>query len=71
MSRKDEGVLARVEEVCGGDVFRLVLEDGREVKAYRAGRMKINKVSVFVGDRVRVVLDPYGGKATNRITYRL
>jgi translation initiation factor IF-1 len=43
----------------------------KELMCYLAGRMKMNKIKVMLGDRVRVVLDPHGGKATNRITRRL
>lgn len=44
---------------------------GKEYICYVAGKMKKAKIRVEVGDRVRVILDPYGGKNTNRITWRL
>jgi len=44
---------------------------GKEYVCYTSGKMKKAKIKILVGDRVRVVLDPYGGKATNRITWRL
>lgn len=43
----------------------------REIICYVSGKMKLNKIYVSVGDRVLIKLDPYGGKATNRITRRL
>lgn len=51
--------------------FRITLDSGREIIAYTAGKMKINKIRVMVGDRVTVELDPYEGKATNRLVRRL
>ena len=46
-------------------------EDDEGYICYLAGKMRLRKISVIVGDRVRVKLDPAKGKATNRITYRL
>lgn len=43
----------------------------REIMAYTAGKLKLHKIRILVGDRVRVELDPYGGKATNRIIFRI
>jgi translation initiation factor IF-1 len=51
--------------------FRIVLLDGKEILAYLAGKLKLHKIKVLVGDTVEIVLDPYKGKATNRITRRV
>lgn len=69
--KRDDEVEAVVLGEHGGDVYSLELEDGREVKGKRSGKMRQNKINILTGDRVRVLLDPYGGNATNRITYRL
>jgi translation initiation factor IF-1 len=37
--------------------------------AYLAGRMRLNRVRVLVGDKVKVELDEYGGKG--RIVQRM
>lgn len=68
---KDQGVEASVLEVLSGDRYRLELEDGREILGYKAGKLRKFSINILVGDRVKVVLDPYGGHDTNRITYRL
>lgn len=60
-----------IEEALPNLLYRITLDDGRSVIAYTAGKMKLNKIKVLVGDRVRVELDPYGGKATNRLIRRL
>ena len=40
-----------------------------EILAYLSGKMRMHRIKVLVGDRVEVVLDPYGGKG--RIVKRL
>ena len=52
----------------------VVQPDGAEseeerILAYLAGKMKLYRIRVLVGDRVEVLLDPYGGKG--RIIRRL
>jgi translation initiation factor IF-1 len=42
-----------------------VLIDGEEeeVLAYLAGKMRMYRIRVLIGDRVLLKTDPYGGKA--------
>lgn len=64
-----------VEEVLPNSLFRVRLpsiEEGREgdlVLAYLAGKMRLHRIRVLMGDQVEMVLDPYGGRA--RIVRRL
>jgi len=59
-----------VEEALPNAMFRIKLdEDDDIVLAYLAGRMRRFRIRVLVGDKVGMVLDPYGGKA--RITKRI
>lgn len=58
-----------VVESLPNTLFRVELQDGREVLAYLAGKMRLHRIKVLVGDKVTLVEDPYGGKA--RITRRL
>ena len=51
--------------------FRIQLDDGREITAYTAGKMRLHKIRVVIGDRVTVELDPYRGIASNRLIKRL
>ncbi len=44
-------------------------EEGELVLAYLAGKMRLHRIRVLVGDQVDMVLDPYGGRA--RIVRRL
>ena len=48
--------------------FKVQLEDGREVFAYLAGKMRMNYIKVMIGDRVTLELSPDGNKG--RIIYR-
>lgn len=66
----EKGVHGVVSEHLPDSKFRVELEGGREVLCYLSGKMKVNHVKVLLGDRVSVILDPYGGKATNRIVRR-
>jgi translation initiation factor IF-1 len=46
------------------------MDDGKELVAYLAGKLRLKNINVYVGDRVEVVLDPNGGHATHRIVWR-
>ncbi len=43
--------------------------EGDLLLAYLAGKMRLHRIRVLVGDQVDMVLDPYGGRA--RIVRRL
>ena len=64
-----------VEEVLPNSLFRVRLpspEEGKEgelLLAYLAGKMRLHRIRVLMGDQVEMVLDPYGGRA--RIVRRL
>jgi translation initiation factor IF-1 len=51
-----EGV---VTEVLPNARFRVTLENGHDVLAYTAGRMKKFRIRILTGDRVTVELTPY------------
>ena len=58
-----------VEEALPNTLFKVSLGNGEVVLAYLAGKMRLHRIKVLVGDKVLPKLDPYGGKA--RITRRL
>ena len=62
---------AQVTELLPNGTFRLQLEDGQQIIGYLSGKMTKGRVRVLVGDKVDVVMDPYGGKTTNRIVWRI
>ncbi|MFA5933682.1 MAG: translation initiation factor IF-1 [Candidatus Paceibacterota bacterium] len=59
-----------VTEALPNTLFRVEL-NGEENKtlAYLSGKMRMNRIKVLVGDKVEVLIDPYGGKG--RILKRL
>jgi translation initiation factor IF-1 len=70
MHNKDAAtVQGVVEEALPNALFRVVLENGEKVLAYLAGKMRMHRIKVLVGDRVIMQTDPYGGRA--RIVKRL
>ncbi len=67
---KEDLTYGIVEEALPNALFRVIIDDTKESKiAYLAGKMRKFRIRVLVGDRVGMVMDPYGGKA--RITKRL
>ncbi len=69
MDTQENEVKAIVEEALPNTLFRLKLESGEKNLAYLAGKMRLHRIKVLVGDTVMVKLDTYGGKG--RITRRL
>lgn len=67
---REETERGRVVELLAGARFRVEMEDGRMLICYLAGKMKVRKISVDIGNHVEVVVDPYGGAASNRIVWR-
>ena len=48
-----------VVEILPDARFRVRLENGHELIAYTAGRMKKNRIKTLAGDRVTVEISPY------------
>lgn len=69
MESKEAEVRGVVEEALPNTLFKVSLEEGEPILAYLAGKMRLHRIKVLVGDKVLLKLDPYGGKA--RITRRL
>jgi translation initiation factor IF-1 len=62
-------VTGTVLEALPNTLFQVGLEGGKEVMAYLSGKMRLHRIRVLVGDKVEVLLDPWGGKG--RIVKRL
>ena len=58
-----------VTESLPSTLFRVKMEDEKEILAYLSGKMRLHRIKVLIGDKVEIVLDPYGGKG--RIIKRL
>jgi translation initiation factor IF-1 len=58
-----------IEEVLPDGRFRVKLENGHEIIAYTAGKMRKSRIRSLAGDRVTVEMTPYD-LSKGRITYR-
>jgi len=63
---KVEGVVA---EALPNAMFRVKLENGRLLLCHLAGKMRLYRIKVMAGDKVRVELTPYD-ESKGRIVYR-
>ena len=62
-TKDTDEVLGIITESLPNALFRVKLDSGDEVLAYLAGKMRLHRIRVLVGDKVSLVLDPYGGRA--------
>lgn len=51
-----------VTEALPNTLFRVDIGEGKTLISYLSGKMRIHRIKVLVGDRVDVLIDPYGGK---------
>jgi translation initiation factor IF-1 len=58
-----------VTESLPNAMFRVKIETGQEIICYLSGRMRKNKISVLVEDRVTLEVSAYD-PTKGRITYR-
>ncbi len=68
MSDNKEKIEGTITESLPDTKFKVKLDDGREVLAYLAGKMRLHYIKVIVGNRVTLELSPDG--ARGRIVYR-
>ena len=59
----------RVLETLPSTNFRVELDDGREILAYLAGKLRRYRIKILPGDKVTVEMSPYG-EERGRIVYR-
>ncbi len=62
-------MLGEVMELMPSATFKVLLENGHEILAHLSGKMRLNKIRIMPGDRVRVELSPYD-LSRGRIVYR-
>lgn len=66
--QQEEKKVGTVVEALPNALFRVEI-DNETLMCYLAGKMRMYRIKVLVGDSVEVVVDPYGGKG--RIVRRL
>ena len=65
MSKQDNNlnVTGVVVESLPNTLFRVKLDDSdEEILVYLSGKMRMYRIRVLVGDKVTIIIDPYGGK---------
>jgi len=70
MARSEIKKEGRVIEALPSLTFKVQLEDGKEVLAHLAGKLRIYRIKILPGDKVTVEMSPYDDKR-GRIVYRL
>ena len=68
-NKKDTLITGTITEALPNTLFRVETEAGQIVLAYLAGKMRIHRIKVLIGDKVALEDNPYGGKL--RIVKRL
>jgi len=71
MAKKEEKVRMEgtVVKALPGTQFKVELDNGHEILAYLAGKMRKYYIRVLLGDRVTVEMSPYD-LSRGRIVYR-
>jgi translation initiation factor IF-1 len=59
-----------VLELMPAASFKVSLENGHEILAHLSGKMRMNKIRLLPGDKVKVEISPYD-LTKGRIIYRL
>jgi translation initiation factor IF-1 len=58
-----------VEDLLPAATFRIKLESGQTIIGHLSGKMRLNKIRLNLGDRVKVEMTPYD-LTKGRITFR-
>lgn len=66
---KEPTVKGQITEVLPNSLYRVKLENGNDIIAHLAGKLRMNHIRVLAGDNVSLVLSPEGEKG--RIVYRI
>ncbi len=60
----------RVIEALPNAFFKVVLDDGKELRGFLSGKMRLNRIKILPGDKVTLEMSPYDD-TKGRIVYRL
>lgn len=62
LKNENQTVVGTIIEALPNTLFRVDINDDKIIIAYLSGKMRMHRIKVLVGDKVEVLLDPYGGK---------
>lgn len=65
---KEPTVHGVITEVLPDQLYRIKLDDGKDIIGYLAGKLRINHIRCLAGDSVSLVLSPDGQKG--RVVFR-
>lgn len=63
-------IQGEVIELMPAATFKVAMENGHEILAHLSGKMRMNKIRLLPGDRVKLQISPYD-LTKGRIIYRL
>jgi translation initiation factor IF-1 len=72
MSKKKNDIIevdGVIEELLPSASFKVILDNGHEVIAHLSGKMRMFKIRLLVGDKVKVEMTPYD-LTKGRVVYR-
>ncbi|MEK7122794.1 MAG: translation initiation factor IF-1 [Patescibacteria group bacterium] len=69
MSNEVLEVDGSVKELLPGATFRILLDSGHEIIGHLSGKMRMNRIRIIPGDRVKVEMTPYD-LTKGRVVYR-
>jgi len=59
-----------VVELMPAATFKVAMENGHQILAHLSGKMRMNKIRLLPGDKVKLQISPYD-LTKGRITYRI
>ncbi|NCN99949.1 translation initiation factor IF-1 [Candidatus Falkowbacteria bacterium] len=59
-----------VLELMPAATFKVALENGHEILAHLSGKMRLHRIRLLPGDKVKLQISPYD-LTKGRITYRM
>ncbi|MDO8499469.1 MAG: translation initiation factor IF-1 [bacterium] len=62
-------MVGKVEELLPAGTFKVMLESGQTVIAHLSGKMRMNRIRLSMGDKVKLEMTPYD-LTKGRISYR-
>lgn len=63
-------VIGEVVELMPASSFKVLLPNGHEILTHLSGKMRMNRIRLLPGDRVKIQMSPYD-LTKGRITFRM
>ena len=63
-------ITGEVIELMPAATFKVLLENGHQILAHLSGKMRMHRIRLLPGDKVKIQMSPYD-LTKGRITYRL